>query len=124
MNKTSTRYPRLMQACEDNSLRVSHEYLGTDDYGKPQYLVKVNGTRIEIIATWGQEPAYECLSFMLGMASEMRDDKTWCESHQIPFNTDGYFNDHNAVYARLRRVLTDEQIVDFTLLVYDDENES
>lgn len=117
----NTQYPRLAQACEDNSLQVTHEYLGKDEYGKSQYLVKVNGKRIEIIATWGDEPGYECLSFMLEMASIVREERAL--NHRFNIATaseDMQFFDE--IHSKLRRVLTDEQIIDFTLLAYDDEN--
>ena len=117
-----TQYVRLQRACEDNNTVVTHTYLGRDDLGKPRYTVSINGRRLETVETWSNEPGYEALAIMLMMASEMRDDKEWCAAHHIPFDTDGYFNDHERVYARLRWVLTDAQIVDYTALAYDDQH--
>lgn len=114
----NTQYPRLAQACADNSLHVTHTLKAYDSFGKPSYEVQINGRILETISTWGDAPGYECLSFMLQMAEIARDERAlgtyFADSEDLL-----YFDE---VHRQLRWVLTDEQVVNFTLLAYDDEN--
>jgi hypothetical protein len=124
------QYPQLRAACEALAINVSETFTGRDELGKPTYAVMVTSPafrgerRLEVISTWSDDPAYECVSFMLRMAHEMIEDRDWHEHYHKPFNVSGYYDDHEQVYARLRWVLTDAQIINLTEIAEDDEHEN
>lgn len=123
------QYPQLRAAVAALGITLTAEQVG-NDHGKPSYrilvtspAVRVDGRRLEVISTWSapEWAAYECLSIMLRMADEMRDAKNWDEAHGRGWNLDGYYTDHEQLYARLRWVLTDEQITTLLWAAEDDE---